>query len=91
MTMADLESALGKELAKSGHGVAMKQKWLAMDKASKTCTKPVLQAAVDGIEDTVVAQLRQLSNGVTLAQVRGCLLSRAQVRLFVDPQLRVRC
>lgn len=53
---ADLDAALG-PVAKIGLGTCMKNKWVAIDKATKVCT-----ASVDSVDDTVQKELASLSS-----------------------------
>jgi len=51
---AAIAEALGAEVAKSGQSTCMKNKWISVDKATKK-----MEAASDGITDTVMEQLQK--------------------------------
>jgi phenylalanyl-tRNA synthetase alpha chain len=57
-TSADIDAALGAAVSKVGFGAAMKNKWVAVDKATKAVT-----AAVQSAPDTVREDLQKLKDG----------------------------
>lgn len=55
LSIKDLESTVGKDVAKIGQGAAFKAKWIQKD-------KDMLKPLVDGVEDTVQKQLRTIQS-----------------------------